>query len=206
MAKILMITGDFTEDYETMVPFQTLLACGHSVDAVCPGKKAGDTVKTAIHDFEGDQTYSEKPGHNFALNADFDGVDAASYDALVVPGGRAPEYLRLNPEVLAKVRHFFEANKPVAAICHGAQLLAAAGVLKGRTCSAYPACAYEVAASGGTFADIAVTEAVTRGNLGHAPPRPGPPAPPQQFLGGGRGRHRWELWGRPPPGPPIPPG
>lgn len=122
MAKILMITGDFTEDYETMVPFQTLLACGHSVDAVCPGKKAGDTVKTAIHDFEGDQTYSEKPGHNFALNADFDGVDAASYDALVVPGGRAPEYLRLNQEVLAKVRHFFEANKPVAAICHGAQL------------------------------------------------------------------------------------
>src|SRR5690606_27656962 len=138
MAKILMITGDFTEDYETMVPFQTLLATGHSVDAVCPGKKAGDTVKTAIHDFEGDQTYSEKPGLNFALNADFDTADAASYDALVVPGGRAPEYLRLNPEVIRKVQHFFEAGKPVAVICHGAQLLAAAGVLKGRTCSAYP--------------------------------------------------------------------
>ncbi len=182
MAKILMITGDFTEDYETMVPFQTLLACGHSVDAVCPGKKAGDTVKTAIHDFEGDQTYSEKPGHNFALNADFDGLDAASYDALVVPGGRAPEYLRLNPEVLAKVRHFFEANKPVAAICHGAQLLAAAGVLKGRTCSAYPACAYEVTTSGGTFADIAVTEAVTDGNLVTAPAWPAHPAWLKQFM------------------------
>lgn len=182
MAKILMITGDFTEDYETMVPFQTLLACGHSVDAVCPGKKAGDTVKTAIHDFEGDQTYSEKPGHNFALNADFDAADAASYDALVIPGGRAPEYLRLNPEVLAKVRHFFDAGKPVAAICHGAQLLAAAGVLKGRTCSAYPACAPEVAAAGGTFAEIAVTDAVTDGNLVTAPAWPAHPAWLKQFM------------------------
>lgn len=182
MAKILMITGDFTEDYETMVPFQALLACGHEVDAVCPGKKAGDTVKTAIHDFEGDQTYSEKPGHNFALNADFDAVDAAGYDALVVPGGRAPEYLRMNQEVLAKVRHFFEAEKPVAAICHGAQLLAAAGVLEGRTCSAYPACAQEVTASGGSFADIPVTEAVTDGNLVTAPAWPAHPAWLRQFM------------------------
>ena len=182
MARILMITGDFTEDYETMVPFQTLLACGHSVDAVCPGKKAGDTVKTAIHDFEGDQTYSEKPGHNFALNADFATADPAGYDALVVPGGRAPEYLRMNPDVLAKVRHFFDEGKPVAAICHGAQLLAAAGVLKGRTCSAYPACAYEVTASGGTFPDIAVPEAVTDGNLVTAPAWPAHPAWLRQFL------------------------
>lgn len=182
MAKILMITGDYTEDYETMVPFQALLACGHSVEAVCPDKKSGDTVKTAIHDFEGDQTYSEKPGHNFALNADFDAVDPASYDALVVPGGRAPEYLRLNAEVITMVRHFFEANKPVAAICHGAQLLAAAGVLEGRTCSAYPACAYEVTASGGTFADIPVTEAVTDGNLVTAPAWPAHPAWLKQFL------------------------
>lgn len=182
MAKILMITGDFTEDYETMVPFQALLACGHEVDAVCPGKKAGDTVKTAIHDFEGDQTYSEKPGHNFALNADFDAVDAAGYDALVVPGGRAPEYLRMDQEVLAKVRHFFEAQKPVAAICHGAQLLAAAGVLEGRTCSAYPACAHEVMASGGSFADIPVTEAVTDGNLVTAPAWPAHPAWLRQFM------------------------
>ncbi|PYF06411.1 protease I [Rhodobacter viridis] len=182
MAKILMITGDFTEDYETMVPFQTLLACDHSVDAVCPGKAAGDRVKTAIHDFEGDQTYSEKPGHNFALNADFAAVKAESYDALVIPGGRAPEYLRLNPEVLAMVRHFFDAAKPVAAICHGAQLLAAAGVLTGRTCSAYPACSYEVTASGGTYAEIAVTEAVTDGNLVTAPAWPAHPAWLKQFM------------------------
>lgn len=182
MAKILMITGDFTEDYETMVPFQTLLACGHTMDAVCPGKAAGDTVPTAIHDFEGDQTYSEKPGHRFALNATFDAVDPASYDALVIPGGRAPEYLRLNEDVLAAVRHFFDAGKPVAAICHGAQLLAAAGVLKGRTCSAYPACAPEVTLAGGTFANIEVTDAVTDGNLVTAPAWPAHPAWLSQFM------------------------
>lgn len=182
MARVLMITGDYTEDYETMVPFQTLLACDHVVDAVCPGKVAGETVKTAIHDFEGDQTYSEKPGHNFALNADFSAVDVTKYDALVVPGGRAPEYLRLNEEVLAMVRHFFETNKPVAAICHGAQLLAAAGSLEGRQCSAYPACAPEVKAAGGTYADIEVTEAVTDGNLVTAPAWPAHPAWLRQFM------------------------
>lgn len=182
MAKILMITGDYTEDYETMVPFQTLLACGHTVDAVCPDKVAGDTVKTAIHDFEGDQTYSEKPGHNFALTADFAAVKAEDYDALVIPGGRAPEYLRLNPTVLDMVRHFFDAQKPVAAICHGAQILSAAGVLKGRTCSAYPACAPEVTASGGEYAEIEVTEAVTDGNLVTAPAWPAHPAWLSQFM------------------------
>ena len=182
MAKILMITGDYTEDYETMVPFQTLQACGHQVDAVCPGKAKGQTVRTAIHDFEGDQTYSEKPGHNFALNASYDEVNVADYDALVVPGGRAPEYLRLNDDVLARVRHFFDAGKPVAAICHGPQLLAAAGVLKGRRVSAYPACAPEVAASGGSFADIAVTDAVTDGNLVTAPAWPAHPAWMAQYL------------------------
>ena len=95
---ILMIVGDFAEDYETMVPFQMLDLTGHEVHAVCPEKEAGDTIKTAIHDFEGDQTYTEKPGHNFALNATFDEVDAADYDALCLPGGRAPEYLRLNDD------------------------------------------------------------------------------------------------------------
>src|SRR6516162_7254648 len=130
--RILMLVGDYVEDYEVMVPFQALLMVGHTVHAVCPGKKAGDKVRTAVHDFEGDQTYSEKPGHNFALNATFAEVRAEAYDALVVPGGRAPEYLRLNPQVLQMVRHFFEANKPVAAICHALQILAAAGVLKGR--------------------------------------------------------------------------
>ena len=135
--KILMLTGDYTEDYETMVPFQALLMVGHTVHAVCPGKKAGQQVRTAIHDFEGDQTYSEKPGHNFTLNASFDDIRVEDYDALVIPGGRAPEYLRLNPQVIAAVRHFANTNKPIAAICHGAQLLAAARVLAGRACSAY---------------------------------------------------------------------
>ncbi|SLN14708.1 General stress protein 18 [Pseudoruegeria aquimaris] len=182
MAKVLMITGDFTEDYETMVPFQTLLACGHEVAAACPGKAAGETVKTAIHDFEGDQTYTEKPGHIFALNATWAEIDAGAYDALVIPGGRAPEYLRLDESVLVAVRHFFDAGKPVAAICHGAQLLAAAGVLEGRTCSAYPACAPEVRAAGGTYAEIEVTEAVTDGTLVTAPAWPAHPAWLKQFM------------------------
>ncbi len=180
--KILMLTGDYTEDYETMVPFQALLMVGHSVDAVCPGKKAGQQVRTAIHDFEGDQTYSEKPGHNFTLNASFDQIDPASYDALLIPGGRAPEYLRLNPQVIACVQHFAQANKPIAAICHGAQLLAAAGVLAGRTCSAYPACAPEVKVAGGSFADIPVDQAQVDGNLVTAPAWPAHPAWLAKFL------------------------
>jgi protease I len=180
--KILMICGDYCEDYETMVPFQTLLAVGHQVDAVCPGKKAGDTIATAIHDFEGEQTYSEKRGHNFALNASFDDIDPTRYDALVIPGGRGPEYLRMNAAVIAAVRHFFEANKPVAAVCHGAQLLAGARVLEGRTCSAYPACQAEVELAGGTYANIPVTEAITEGNLVSAPAWPAHPAWLAQFL------------------------
>lgn len=181
-SKILMITGDFTEDYETMVPFQTLLACGYTVHAVCPGKNAGETVATAIHDFEGDQTYSEKRGHNFALNATFSAIHAEDYDALVIPGGRAPEYLRLNPDVIKAVQHFFAAGKPVAAICHGAQLLAAAGVLKGRTCSAYPACRPEVELAGGIYADIAISDAVADGNLVTAPAWPAHPSWLRQFM------------------------
>ena len=137
--KILMLVGDFVEDYEAMVPFQMLTMVGHRVDAVCPGKKPGDTVKTAIHDFEGDQTYTEKVGHNFHINADFDAAAAADYDAFVIPGGRAPEYLRLDPKVLQLTRDFCDADKPVAAICHGPQVLAAAGVVRGKSCSAYPA-------------------------------------------------------------------
>ncbi|MDD2743688.1 MAG: DJ-1/PfpI family protein [Rhodocyclaceae bacterium] len=180
--KILMITGDFTEDYETMVPFQALLMVGHSVHAVCPGKKAGEQVRTAIHDFEGDQTYSEKPGHNFTLNATFDEIDVATYDALVIPGGRAPEYLRLNPKVIAAVQHFAGANKPIAAICHGAQLLSAAGVLSGRSCSAYPACAPEVKAAGGNYADIPVDQAHVDGNLVSAPAWPAHPDWLAKFL------------------------
>ncbi|MBH2009800.1 MAG: DJ-1/PfpI family protein [Xanthomonadaceae bacterium] len=180
--KILMICGDYCEDYETMVPFQALLAVGHTVHAVCPDKKAGDAIKTAIHDFEGAQTYSEKPGHNFALNASFADIQVESYDALVLPGGRGPEYLRTYPAVVAMVRHFFEANKPVAAICHAAQLLAGADVLKNRTCSAYPACRFEVERAGGTYADIAIDAAHTEGNLVSAPAWPAHPAWIAQFL------------------------
>jgi protease I len=179
---ILMLVGDYAEDYETMVPFQALLAVGHQVHAVCPGKKSGEQVKTAIHDFEGAQTYSEKPGHNFSLNATFDEIKPEHFDALVIPGGRAPEYLRLNARVLDVVRHFFAANKPVAAVCHGAQILAAAGVLQGRQCSAYPACGPEVTAAGGRYADIPVDAAVTEGNLVSAPAWPAHPAWIAQFL------------------------
>ncbi|MCQ2029155.1 DJ-1/PfpI family protein [Stutzerimonas zhaodongensis] len=180
--KILMLVGDYVEDYETMVPFQALQMVGHTVHAVCPDKKAGDTVRTAIHDFEGDQTYSEKPGHNFVLNFDFAAVRAEDYDALVVPGGRSPEYLRLNEQVLGLVKNFAEAKKPIAAVCHGAQLLAAADVLKGRACSAYPACAPEVRLAGGEFVDIAVDKAHTEGNLVTAPAWPAHPAWLAAFL------------------------
>jgi protease I len=180
--KILMLTGDYTEDYETMVPFQALLMVGHTVHAACPGKQAGESVRTAIHDFEGDQTYSEKPGHNFTLNASFADLRAEDYDALVIPGGRAPEYLRLNPDVLAMVRHFADAKKPIAAICHGAQLLAAAGVLTGRACSAYPACGPEVRSAGGQYVDIPVDQAHVDGNLVTAPAWPAHPAWLAKFL------------------------
>ncbi|GAB3353820.1 MULTISPECIES: DJ-1/PfpI family protein [Chromohalobacter] len=181
MASILLIAGDFVEDYEIMVPFQALQAMGHSVEAVCPDKKKGDSIKTAIHDFEGDQTYSEKPGHHFSLNASFADIDASGYDALVVPGGRAPEYLRLDERVLALVRHFMEADKPVAAICHGAQLLAAAVSLSGRRVSAYPACAPEVRLAGGEFVELAADQAVTCGRLVSAPAWPAHPEWLKQF-------------------------
>jgi protease I len=182
--KILMLVGDYVEDYEVMVPFQMLLMVGHQVDAVCPNKKAGETVATAIHDFEGEQTYSEKRGHNFRLTATFDDIDAAKYDALVVPGGRSPEYLRMNSRVVDIVRHFADANKPIAAICHGPQLLAAAGILKGKSCSAYPACAAEVKLAGGEFIPPSETfdNAHTDGNLVTAPAWPAHPAWIRQFL------------------------
>jgi protease I len=175
-AKLLMIVGDYVEDYEAMVPFQALQMVGHTVHAVCPGKKAGDFVRTAIHDFEGDQTYSEKRGHNFVLNANFEEVNAAEYDGLVIPGGRAPEYLRLNPQVLNTIRNFEKSGKPIAALCHGAQLLAAAGVIRGKRVSAYPACAPEVEVCGGVFTNIGMTEAITDGNLVTGPAWPAHPA------------------------------
>ena len=180
--KILMLVGDYVEDYEVMVPFQALLMVGHSVHAVCPDKAADETVRTAIHDFEGDQTYSEKPGHNFALNASFAEIRAEDYDALVIPGGRAPEYIRLNQTVLEIVRHFAQANKPIAAICHGAQLLAAAGVLEGKGCSAYPAVGPDVTRAGGTYIDIPVDKGHVDGNLVTAPAWPAHPDWLAKFL------------------------
>ncbi|MBI0421941.1 MULTISPECIES: DJ-1/PfpI family protein [Acinetobacter] len=180
--KILMLVGDYTEDYETMVPFQFLTGLGYTVHAVCPNKKNGDHIATAIHDFEGEQTYSEKRGHNFAINYDFDAVNTEDYLGLVIPGGRAPEYLRMNDRVVEIVREFDRVKKPIAAVCHGAQLLAAADVLQGRLCSAYPACAAEVKLAGGQYADIAVTEAVTDGHLVTAPAWPAHPAWLAQFV------------------------
>lgn len=181
-AQILMLVGDFVEDYEVMVPFQALQMVGHTVHAVCPNKKSGEFVRTAVHDLEGDQTYSEKPGHNFTLNATFAEISPADYDALVIPGGRAPEYIRLNQDVIAAVQHFAQAHKPIAAICHGAQLLAAAGVVNGKRCSAYPACGPEVNAAGGQFVEVPVTEAVVDGNLVTAPAWPAHPRWLAEFL------------------------
>ncbi len=180
--KILMLVGDFVEDYEVMVPFQALQAVGHQVHAVCPDKKAGDTVRTAVHDFVGDQTYSEKPGHNFALNATFDNIKPEDYDALVIPGGRAPEYIRLNPRLLEMVRHFFTTEKPVAAICHGPQILVAAGVVKGRRLTAYPAVGPDVTVGGGEFVPVAVDKAVVDGKLVTAPAWPAHPEWIAKFL------------------------
>ena len=182
MKKVLFLTGDFAEDYETMVPFQMLLMVGYDVHAVCPDKKKGDTIKTAIHDFEGDQTYSEKPGHNFALNYSFADVNPADYAGLVIAGGRAPEYLRLNPKVLEITKHFFDTDKPVAAVCHGIQILTAAGVVKGRKLTAYPAVGPEVIVAGGEFQNIPVDGVYVDGNLVTSPAWPAHPAFIREFL------------------------
>jgi len=180
--KILMLVGDYVEDYEVMVPFQALLMVGHTVHAVCPDKKSGDQVRTAIHDFEGDQTYSEKPGHNFTLNAAFDDVKAEDYDALIIPGGRAPEYIRLNEAILEVVRHFAENNKPIAAICHGAQVLTAAGVIAGKECTGYPAVGPDVKSAGGQWVEVPVDKAHVDGNLVTAPAWPAHPEWLAKFL------------------------
>lgn len=172
---LLLLAGDYVEDYEIMVPFQALQAVGFAVHAVCPGRKTGEKVRTAVHDFEGDQTYTEKRGHDFTLNAEFDAVDVAHYAGLVIPGGRAPEYLRLNEDVLKVVREFASAGKPIAAICHGLQLLAAADVLRGRKCTAYPACAPEVRLAGGAYVDVPVDDVVVDGNLVTSPAWPAHP-------------------------------
>lgn len=183
--KILMIVGDFVEDYEVMVPFQMLVMVGHDVHAVCPNKKAGDSVATAIHDFEGDQTYTEKRGHNFALNATFAEVDETQYDALVIPGGRAPEYLRLDARVIEITQHFASTGKPIAAICHGIQILTAADVVQGKSCSAYPAIKPEIESAGGSYVEASATfdNAHVDSNLVTAPAWPAHPNWIRAFLG-----------------------
>jgi len=182
--KILMLVGDFVEDYEAMVPYQILTMVGHTVHTVCPGKKAGETVRTAVHDFVGDQTYAELPGHRFAVTATFEEVRPGDYDALVLPGGRAPEYLRLNPRVIELVQSFDKARKPIAAVCHGPQILAAAGVLKDRRCISYPAVGPECVAAGAKYGEVNATfsNAVTDGNLVTAPAWPAHPEWMGQFL------------------------
>jgi protease I len=180
--KILMLVGDYVEDYEVMVPFQALQMVGHTVHAVCPGKDAGQFVRTAILEFEGEQTYSEKRGHNFTLNATFDNTREQEYDALVIPGGRAPEYLRLNPRVLEIVRYFDREKKPIAAICHGVQVLATAGILNGRQCTGYPACAPEAKAAGGKWTEVPIDQAHVDGHLVTAPAWPAHPAWLAKFL------------------------
>lgn len=180
--KIVFLTGDYAEDYETMVPFQMLQMVGHDVHAVCPDKSAGEKVITAIHDFEGQQTYSEKPGHYFVLNASFADINPAEYDALVLAGGRAPEYLRLNKKVIDMVQQFVKAGKPIAAICHGIQILTAADVVRGKKLTAYPAVEPEVTMAGGTYESVNVYEAVTDGNLVTAPAWPAHPQWMAAFL------------------------
>lgn len=174
--KILIVTGDFTEDYEIMVPYQCLLMLGYDVDVICPGKKAGDQCPTAVHDFVGDQTYVEKSGHNFTLNATFSDINLEDYAGLLLPGGRAPEYLRLNEDVLDIVRYFHESNKPLAAICHGPQILTAAGVVKDKKCTAYPACSPEIGFSGGSYVDVGLDQVQVDGNLVTAQAWPAHPA------------------------------
>jgi len=183
--KILMLVGDYVEDYEVMVPFQMLTMVGHTVHAVCPGKKAGETVRTAVHDFEGDQTYSEKRGHNFLLNATFDEIQPEDYDGLVIPGGRAPEYIRLNERVLEIVRHFAKTNKPIASICHGQQVLIAAGAVEGKLCTAYPAVKPDLIRAGAKWAEVNETfsNAYVDGNLVTAAAWPGHPEWMRKFLG-----------------------
>ncbi len=182
--KVLMLVGDYVEDYEAMVPFQMLLMLGHEVHAVCPGKKRGEVVRTAVHDFEGDQTYSEKRGHNFHINYDFDAVREEDYAGLVIPGGRAPEYIRLNPRVIEIVKNFYRARKPIAAICHGPQVLVAADVVRGHRVIAYPALKPDVEMAGGTYVppNETFTNALVDGNLVTAAAWPAHPEWMRKFV------------------------
>ena len=153
--KILMLVGEFSEEYEIFVFEQAMHAVGHTVHVVCPGKKAGEMIKTSLHDFEGHQTYTEKLGHDYYVNKTFAEVKPEQYDAVYCAGGRGPEYIRIDKGVQAIVRHFHEAGKPIFTICHGVQILMAVdGVLAGRQVAGLGACAPEIRAVGGTYVDV----------------------------------------------------
>ena len=182
--RVLMLVGDFVEDYEAIFPYQATLMAGHSIDSASPGKKAGSTVVTAIHDFEGHQTYTEKRGHQFPVTSDWEKVDAANYDALVIPGGRSPEHLQLNDRVIELVQQFFAANKPVASTCHGGLILAVADVVKGRKCQSYPSVRPELQRACGIWDEPTpgLDGVTVDGNLVTAAAWPGNPAWMREFL------------------------
>ncbi len=179
--KVLLIVGDYVEDYEAMVPFQAMGSIGIEVDAIAPDRKKGDVVPTAVHDFTGDQTYKELRGHNFAINKDFESVNPEEYDGLYISGGRSAEYIRLNPKIISITKHFFEKNKPVAAICHGIQVLTTARVLEGRTLTAYVAVGPDIELAGGTWKNIPADQAIVDGNLVTSPAWPGHQAILKEF-------------------------
>lgn len=178
---VLMLAGDFVEDYEVMVPYQALLSVGVKVDVVCPGKRKGEVIATAVHDFVGFQTYAETRGHNFVINKTFEDVKLEDYNGLYVCGGRAPEYIRLNKRVIEIVQSFFEKKLPVAAICHGIQVLTPANVLQGRTLTAYPAIGPDITVAGGIYKEVDADKAVVDDNLVTSPAWPGHPAILKEF-------------------------
>jgi protease I len=151
MAKVLILAGDAAESLEVMYPYQRLLEEGYEVHIAAPSKKK---LQFVVHDFEdGFDTYTEKPGYTWDADLAFSDVDPADYVALVVPGGRAPEYIRNDADVQRIIRHFFDDEKPVAQLCHAPLALAAAGVLEGRRTAAYPALEPDVTAAGAEFVD-----------------------------------------------------
>jgi protease I len=164
--KILMLVGEFSEEYEIFVFEQAMHAVGHTVHVVCPDKKAGDRIKTSLHDFEGHQTYTEKLGHDYVLNKTFAEVKLQDYDAVYCAGGRGPEYIRIDPRVQAIVRHFHETKKAIFTICHGVQILIAVdGVVRGKSVSGLKYCEPEVTLAGGKYVDLSPTDAHVDGNM-----------------------------------------
>jgi protease I len=175
--RILILTGDCAEALEVMYPLQRLREAGFQVEVATP---KGKVVRSVIHDFEADvETYTEKPGYRIPADLSFEMVKPDQYVALVIPGGRAPEYIRNEPKAVQIVAHFFDKKKPIAAICHAAQLLSAGNFCKGRTLAAYPALKRDVESSGGTFRDA---EVVVDGNLVTARAWPDHPAFMREFL------------------------